>query len=111
MANKNPEPTPEPQREPQADSARRPIFPDARMVVEAAREAALSGLDGTLALQEEMQKAYTRSLDQFRDEADSWASLVQKAATESSSLGWDVSRRSITVLRDEISRLGKAPSA
>jgi len=81
------------------------------MVVEAAREAALSGLDGTIALQEEMQKAYVRSLEQFRTEADSWTSLVQKAAAESTGMGWDVSRRSLTVIRDEIARLGKAPSA
>ena len=101
--NSSPDPTP--------GSERRPLFPDAKAVVEAAREAALSGIDGTLVLQEEMQKAYAQSLDQLRTEADSWTAMVQKVASESAGAGWDISHRSLTVVRDQIERLGKAPRA
>jgi hypothetical protein len=87
-----------------------PFTLDPQKILETQRRAALAALDGAIALQDELKKAFDKGLEKARKEAESFASQGTAFASDATHGALDLSRRALTTARDELARFGKAPA-
>ena len=88
--------------------AANPFTMDPASILEAQRRAAVSGIDGLLALQDEMRKAFETGLGRVRSESESWARLSNEIATESLATSFDLAHKALSTWKDEVATFGRA---
>ncbi len=84
---------------------------DPQHLATALREGVTASLEGMLALQNEARKMTGKALAEARKEGADASSLWNQRVDDLTATAFDLQARSLTWMRDEVSRLGKVKDA
>ncbi|MCO4773155.1 MAG: hypothetical protein KDA24_24180 [Deltaproteobacteria bacterium] len=88
-----------------------PFTMDPRAILEAQRQATLTGIEGLISMQTELRSSFDKGMSRVRTESDSWAKTSNDMAAENVAGAFDLANRALSAWRDEVARFGTIAKA